>query len=77
VTPPFVEEVVANSPAAKAGLRPDDLIVYIDGELVQSIRNFKEIMKHVGPGSEVKLDVQRGTKLKSIKLKLEEQPKSK
>ena len=77
VTPPFVEEVVANSPAAKAGLRPDDLIVYIDGELVQSIRNFKEIMKHVGPGSEVKLDVQRGTKLKSIKLKLEEQPKAK
>src|SRR5438105_1350494 len=41
VTPPFVEEVVANSPAAKAGLRPDDLIVYIDGELVQSIRNFR------------------------------------
>jgi serine protease Do len=77
VTPPFVEEVASNSPAAKAGLRPDDLIVYVDGELVSSIRNFRDIMKHVGPGSEVKLDVQRGTKLKTFKLKLDEQPKGK
>lgn len=77
VTPPYVEEVVANSPAAKAGLRPDDLIVYVDGELVSSIRNFRDILKHIGPGQEVKLDVQRGTKLKSVKLKLDEQPKAK
>ncbi len=77
VTPPYVEEVMPNSPAAKVGLRPDDLIVYVDGELVQSIRIFKDIMKRVGPKDEVKLDVQRGTKMKSFKLTLEEQPKGK
>src|SRR5262249_10364889 len=29
-TPPYVEELVPNSPAVKAGLKPDDLIVYVD-----------------------------------------------
>ena len=74
-TPPYVEEVVPDSPAAKAGLRSDDLIVYVDGELVQTIKAFRDIMKFVGPGTEVKIEVQRGSKLKSIRLKLTEQPK--
>jgi len=70
VTPPYVEEVLLGSPAAAAGLRPDDLIVYIDGELVPSIKVFRDIMKQVGPGTEIKLEVQRGSKLKGVKLKL-------
>lgn len=69
-TPPYIEEVMVGSPAADAGLRPDDLIVYVDGELVPSIKMFRDIMKQVGPGNEIKLDVQRGAKLKSVKLKL-------
>ena len=77
VTPPYVEEVLPGSPAATAGLRPDDLIVYIDGELVGSIKLFRDIMKQVGPGTEVKLDVQRGNRLVSVRLKLAEQPKLK
>ena len=61
----------------RAGLRPDDLIVYIDGELVPSIKIFRDIMKQVGPGTEVKLDIQRVNKLLSVKMKLGEQPKLK
>jgi S1-C subfamily serine protease len=76
-TPAYVEEVLAGSPAAKAGLRPDDLIVYVDGELIPSIRAFRDLMKQVGPGMEVKLEVQRGNKLEGLKLKLIEQPKAK
>ena len=76
-TPPYVEEVMADSPAAKAGLQADDLIVYIDGELVQTIKMFREFMKGVGPGMEVKLEVQRENKLKSLKLKLTDPPKAK
>lgn len=77
VTPPYVEEVLPESPAAQAGLRPDDLIVYIDGELVPSIKIFRDIMKQVGPGTEVKLDIQRANRLVSVKMKLGEQPKLK
>lgn len=76
-TPPYVEEVLPGSPAAQAGLRPDDLIVYLDGELVPSIRAFRDIMRQVGPGTEIKLEVQRGARLHSIKLKLTELPKTK
>ncbi|MCS7046278.1 MAG: S1C family serine protease [Gemmataceae bacterium] len=77
VTPPYIEEVIPDSPAAKAGLRPDDLIVYVDGELTNSIKLFREIMKQIGPGMEVTLDVQRANRLVSVKLKLTEQPKAK
>jgi serine protease Do len=76
-TPPYVEEVTAESPAAKAGLQADDLIVYVEGELVPSIKIFRDLMKGFGPGMEVKLEVQRGTKLKGLKLKLIEAPKAK
>jgi serine protease Do len=75
VTPPYVEDVVPGSPAARAGLRPDDLIVYIDGELVPSIKIFRDIVKSAPPGTELRLEVQRGNKLQTVNLKMAEQPK--
>lgn len=77
VTPPYVEEIVPNSPAAKAGLKPDDLIVYINGELVPSIKLFRGIVKYIRPGDTLQLEVQRGTKLHSLRLTMAEQPKGK
>ncbi|MCI0639999.1 MAG: S1C family serine protease [Gemmataceae bacterium] len=74
-TPPYIEEVVPGSPAAQAGLRPDDLIVYVDGEIIPSIKMFRELMRQVGPGAEVRMEVQRANRLHSVKLKLTEQPK--
>jgi serine protease Do len=77
-TPPFVEEVIPESPAAKAGLRPDDLIVYIDGEQIISVKAFREFMAMTRPGMVLKLEVQRTNKdegtdrLVPIELKLEE-----
>jgi serine protease Do len=76
-TPPYVEDVLPDSPAAKAGLRSDDLIVYIDGELVPNIRIFRDIMKQIRPGTEVTLELQRGNKLVSVSLKVTDLPKAK
>jgi serine protease Do len=76
-TPPYVEEVLPDSPAAKAKLRPDDLVVYVDGELVTSIKVFREMMRHKGPTETVKLEVQRGNRLVSVELTLGQQPKVK
>jgi serine protease Do len=75
VTPPYVEDVVPGSPAATAGLLPDDLIVYIDGNLVSSIKAFRDIMKTIPPQEVVHLDVQRAGRLVSLTLKMAEQPK--
>jgi serine protease Do len=70
-TPPYVEAVMANSPAAKAGLKPDDLIVYVDGEQVISIKDFKDILDKARPETMLKLEVRRGDKLTSVEIKLE------
>jgi serine protease Do len=79
-TPPFIEEVVPGSPAAKAGLRPDDLIVYVDGEQMASIKVFRTILDRSLPGTVLKLVVRRADKatgsdlLVTLDLKLEEPP---
>ena len=75
-TPPYVEEVVPGSPADKADLRPDDLILYVEGFSVPTIKTFRETMKMYGPTDEVRLQFQRGNKLESVKVKLTKQPKT-
>jgi len=73
-TPPYVEDTVPQSPASRAGLRPDDLIVYVDGEKVVSIKEFKDMVERARPGTIVKLEVRRGDKLVTVDLKLEAPP---
>jgi serine protease Do len=74
-TPPYVEELDSNSPAVRAGLRPDDLIVYVNGEQVVSIKEFKDAMDQYDPGTELKIEVRRGDKLTTLTLKVEERKK--
>jgi serine protease Do len=75
-TPPYVEDVVAGSPADKAKLRPDDLIVYVDGLPVGDIHTFNEVLSRYNPSQTVRLEIQRERKLQTISLKLEK-PKTK
>jgi len=70
-TPPYIEEVEPKSPAYKAGLKPDDLIVYVDGLQVISVTAFNELLATYSPNSDMVLEVQRGLKLQTIKLTLE------
>lgn len=75
-TPPYVEEVDPGSPAEKAKLKPDDLIVYVDGIPTPDINTFNQVLATYGPGTEIKLEVQRGDNLETVPLKLEK-PKEK
>jgi serine protease Do len=74
-TPPYVEEVLPGSPAARAGVRPDDLVVYLDGEPVVSIAAFKEMVLKLRPGTVAKIEVRRGDKLVPVEVTLGEIPK--
>jgi serine protease Do len=76
-TPPYVEDVRPDSPAAKAGLRPDDLVVFVDGEPMSSVTAFKEYIKQTRPGTQMKLEIRRGDKLVAVELTLAEQPRKK
>jgi S1-C subfamily serine protease len=74
-TPPYVETVQPDSPAAKAGLRADDLVSFIDGEPIYSINAFHDYMKSTRPGMTVRLEIRRGDRLETVELKLESHPK--
>ena len=67
-TPPYVEEVAPNSPASKAGLLVDDLIVYVDGEQVPSINDLLKIFQKIRPDSPVRLEVRRGDRLQTLNM---------
>jgi serine protease Do len=74
-TPPYIDRVIPNSPAHKAKLQPDDLVIYVDGEPIYSIQTFKEIMAKLAPGSKIQLEVRRGDKLTAVELELADFPK--
>lgn len=71
-TPPYVDTVIPNSPAARAGIRADDLIVYVNGEQVATIKKFRELVDSAPPGTEIQLEVRRGDKLDTVSFKMDE-----
>ena len=54
-----VQEVEEGSPAAKAGLKVDDVIVEFDGERVRSARNFTRLVQETADGRTVKANIVR------------------
>lgn len=69
-TPPFVESVVPASPAAQAGLRPDDLILFVNGRLVPSCKSVVDELAAIDRLDPVRLTVQRGQMLLEVELSL-------
>lgn len=58
-TPPFIETVTADSPAARAGLRPDDLVVAVVGRAVASRAAVQQALSTLAAGDTVRLSVVR------------------
>ena len=55
-----VTEVVKDSPAEKAGLRKDDVILRFDGESVTSVRKLTRLISEHAPDQSVRITVSRG-----------------
>lgn len=55
-----VTEVVKDSPAEKAGLRKDDVILRFDGESVTSVRKLTRLVSESSPDQFVRLTISRG-----------------
>jgi S1-C subfamily serine protease len=62
-TPPYVEHVRSGSPAEKAGIRPDDLILLLDDRLIQSCKALQAELQYVDFEDRVTLTVLRGEEL--------------
>jgi serine protease Do len=67
-TPPYVDRVIALSPAARAGLKPDDLIVMIDGQITPSCRDAGEWIKRLERDAAVRIAVLRKGEYVEVKL---------
>jgi serine protease Do len=68
-TPAYIDQVIAGSPAAKAGLAAEDLVIFINSDLVASISAVADALNRVQPGDDVNLTVRRGDDLISVSLR--------
>jgi len=67
-TPPFVDSVRAGSPAAIAGIRPDDLVIVAGGRAVASRAAVEEAVAAVPTGDRVTLTLIRAGSLVEVDL---------
>lgn len=65
--PPVIEKVMTNSPAARAGLKPHDLIVSVNGTRVKHwLQLLHDVRKH--PGKTIQITVLRNQKVVPLTL---------
>ncbi len=65
-TPPFVESVLSGTPAAQAGIRPDDLVLYVGNTITRSCRDLIDQLRRVEQMDDLELTVRRNHQLISL-----------
>jgi serine protease Do len=66
--PAYIDRVIPGGPAATAGLKTDDLVVTIGGQVVRDAGDFKRLMDALPIGTEVVVEVKRKNDLLSVRL---------
>jgi serine protease Do len=69
-----ISDVAAQSPADRAGLQEEDVIVAMDGTPVGNVQQFRNRVARTRPGTTVKLEVLRDGKRRDFEARLEEKP---
>jgi S1-C subfamily serine protease len=65
-TPPYIDDVRPNSPAGKAGIRRDDLVIFIGDQLVSSCSAVNDELSRLDRTEPVKWVVKRGQDLAEV-----------
>lgn len=80
-TPPYVEDIAPGSPAAQAGLRINDLLIFIrhprqdvpeetDERVIASCKTFKDVVAPLAPGTKINIVVRRDGQLLTFDMTL-------
>lgn len=67
-----VSDVVAGSPAAQAGIRPDDVVIALNGRPVRGAAELRARLGVMPAGETIELRVQRGGAVQAIKARIGE-----
>ena len=67
-TPVYVDAVLPDTPASKADLRPDDLILLLDGQRVGDQKTLTDLLRRVDRRDAVSVTIQRDTEVLPIRL---------
>ncbi|QDS99424.1 S1C family serine protease [Adhaeretor mobilis] len=67
-TPPYIDSVIAGTPAHRAGLRPDDLIVFVGLEPTASCASVNKMLSNLEATETVALSVLRDGQLIELEL---------
>ena len=70
-----VEAVVETAPAARAGLRPGDVIVAIDDERVDQIEDVLSALRQADPGQRIELETLRRDERRTISVEVGRRPR--
>lgn len=67
-----VIKVQKNSPAENAGIKTGDIIVSLNDQKIYTPSQLKNIILKLSPGNEIKLEIIRGNKRKTLRIKIKE-----
>ena len=67
-TPAYINQVKPESPASKAGLKTNDLILNINGKRVDSRKNVEQFLSTINRADSFRLLIQRGSELLNIEI---------
>jgi serine protease Do len=73
-TPAYVDAIVPGSAAARLDIRPNDLVLFVNDELVQSCRLFRDELGRLEAGDILKLVIRRGNTLIPVEISVEKKP---
>jgi serine protease Do len=67
-TPPYVDRVIPESPAGRAGIRTDDLVVTVNAQVAASCHDATKLVERLEKDAEVQLGVLRDSEFLEITL---------
>lgn len=67
-SPAYIDRVAPGSPAAAAGLKSDDLVVTIGGQVIRDAGEFRRVVEGLQVGREILIEVKRKNELIGVKI---------